>query len=82
MLMTRLLVGGGLLVLVGLALLLWVNSIKDKAADKARTEVTTQMQGKVIDDVEAAHNAIATAAADPAARNAECLRHSRTPENC
>ena len=80
--LARLLIGIGGLAAVLLLAGIWLLNVKHKAKAEGRTEVTTQVQGKVIDDVAAAHKAIEAAATDPAIRNAECLRHSRTPENC
>lgn len=62
----------------------------DQSMDRAVTSATnTGRAEQRADDltesanrVEKANAAAETVRRDPAARNAECLRHSRTPENC
>jgi len=62
----------------------------DRAQDNAVTSATSAGRAEQrADDLtetavrtERANNAVETIRRDPAARNAECLRHSRTPENC
>lgn len=71
----------GLLVLVGLLLLL-LRGEREAAIEAGENKVKVEVQEKVINDVEAANKAVASRAADPDARKSDCVRWSRTPENC
>lgn len=79
---------GVIIVAIGLTLLLV--RCTDRAQDKAVTvshEAGRERQraddlSETINRTLEANNAAETILRDPVARNAECLRHSRTPENC
>lgn len=79
--------GIGLLVFVVIAaLVMAANHFTDRAFEGAENTGATQVRAEVAEkgmvNVETANKAAAAVAADPVVRNADCLRDSRTPENC
>jgi hypothetical protein len=54
----------------------------DRAEQKGGTAVRADTAEKGMKHVENANRAAANVRADPVVRNAECVRDSRTPENC
>lgn len=70
--------------LIGLVLLgqHWIDTAFDRAEEKGASDVRAQSAEEGLKHVEDANKAAADVAADPVKRNAGCVRHSRTPENC
>ena len=79
----------GLALLVGIiiaALVVAINHFTDRAfdasEDKGAANVRVIVAEKGMSNVENANKAAAEVSRDPVVRNADCVRDSRTPENC
>jgi len=79
------LAAGGVLLLI-LLLVRCSDRAQDSAVDQARdagaSEVREQAATETLNRTLEAINAEEAVRHNPAVRNAACLRHSRTPENC
>lgn len=60
----------------------FVNTAFDTAEEKGASGARADSAEKGMKNVETANKAAGDVAVDPVRRNAECLRDSRTPENC
>lgn len=82
----------GVLIVFVIALLLYftlthfTRLVADEArqggAASATAQITTEAASKGLSDVQAAHAAAEAVSRDPARAIADCLRDSRTPQNC
>lgn len=79
--------GIGLMILAVVAVaIVAINHFTDSAFDAAEesgaANVRVEVAEKGLSNVENANEAAAEVRRDPVLRNADCLRDSRTPENC
>ena len=81
----RVLAGVALACIVAIAIMIGLGFI-DRAFDTAEqvgaSKGSAAAAERGLSNVEAANRAADAVAHDPVERNADCLRHSRTPENC
>lgn len=80
-------IGIGMLVLVFIVTAIAIgNHFIDRAFDSAEghgaTKSAAQAAEKGLSNVESANRAAERVSRNPVVRDADCLRHSRTPENC
>lgn len=59
-----------------------VDALTEAAEQKGAAVERAEAQGKVIENVAKANEASARVRADPAVRDAECLRSARNPSEC
>lgn len=76
------LVGIGLLVIFGATAFHVVDTLTETAEQKGAVIDRAATQGKVIENVAKANEAAARYRADPAQRDADCLRDATNPEDC
>lgn len=79
--------GVGLMIVAAIAVaILTINHFTDRAfdasEDKGAANVRVIVAEKGMSNVENANKAAAEVSRDPVVRNADCVRDSRTPENC
>lgn len=79
--------GIGFIILVFIAALFvavktFVSGAFDASEEKGAATVRAEVAEKGMSNVETANEAAAKVRSDPVVRNADCLRDSRTPENC
>lgn len=81
----KIMAGVALACIIAIAIMIglgFVDRAFDSAEQAGASKGAAAAAEKGLSNVEAANRAADTVARDPVERNADCLRHSRTPENC